>query len=257
LLQERRNSIVEKVMRERMVKVTDLMREFGVSIETIRRDLEYLEKIGTVTRVYGGAVSNKMFGHEPSYEYREIANYAQKKAIAAAAAELVGDGDTLFLDVGTTALEVARRLYTKKNLTVITNATKAAHAIVAGENSRVILLGGALRPGELSVSGFLTDQNMAYFHANTAILGVGGITLGNGVTDYHIEEANTRRAFIAQADKVIAVADYSKFGVTATNSVCPLSGITTLVTDWSVPAKVLDEYRAAGMHVIVAPNQDA
>lgn len=256
-MHERRNSIVDKVMRERMVKVTDLVQEFEVSIETIRRDLEYLERIGTLTRVYGGAVCNKMYGHEPSFEYREITNYEYKKAIAATAADLIEDGDTLFLDVGTTPLEVARRLYDKKNLTVITNATKAAHIIVAGENNQVILLGGVLRSGELSVSGFLTDHNMAYFHASTAILGVGGITLNNGITDYHIEEANTRRTFIAQADKIIAVADYSKFGVTAMNSVCPVSKITTLVTDWTTPTKVLAEYRAAGVHVIIAPNQDA
>lgn len=254
MLQARRRQIVNKIMDERMVKVSDLMREFNISIETIRRDLEYLEKQGYLKRVYGGAVLEGLYGLEPAYEHREVINYHEKQAIAAKTAELIDDGDTIFMDVGTTTLEVAHHLAGKKNLTVITNASLIAHSLIVNETCRVILLGGEMRRGELSVSGFLCDAGMQYFHANKAIIGVGGITISGGITDYHTEEANNRRTMINRVDRVIAVADYSKFGVTAMNSVCGIDRIHLLVTDWSTPSKAVAEYRAAGLNVIVAPQ---
>ena len=248
---ERRNGIIEKIMTAGTVKIADLTREYGVSIETIRRDLKYLEERGYLNCVYGGAVSNKAFGREPAYEYREVANLAEKQAIAALAASYIEDGAIVYLDVGTTVLEVAHCLYPRKNLTVMTNALKAAESILAGEGNRVVLLGGVLRGGELSVSGFLAEQNMGLFHVDTAILGVGGITL-DGITDYHMEEANLRRSILNRANKVIAVADHSKFGDVAMNWICPLSRISLLITDWQTPGKLLAEYRAAGLEVAVA-----
>lgn len=254
MLQARRSQIVNKITEERMVKASNLMQEFNVSIETIRRDLEYLEKQGYLKRVYGGAVLEGLYSLEPTYEHREIINYDEKKAIAERTAQLINDDDTIFMDVGTTTLKVAHCLVTKKNLTVITNSSLIAHSLILNKTCRVILLGGEMRRGELSVSGFLCDANMQYFHANKAIIGVGGITIPGGITDYHTEEATNRRTMIKRVDKVIAVADYSKFGVTAMNSVCPLSKIHLLVTDWRTSSKVLDEYRSTGLNVCVAPQ---
>lgn len=235
-----------------MVKVTDLMKEYGVSIETVRRDLEYLEKSGYLKRVYGGAVLHGLYGQEPAYEHREIVNYEEKKAIGAKTAELIDDGDTLIIDVGTTTLEVVHCLKGKKNLTVITNATLIAQEIVQNEGCRVILLGGELRPGELAVSGHISDQNLQYFYANKLLMGVGGISLQSGCTDYHVEEANTRRIMLERSDMVIAVADYSKFGVTAMNFVCPPGRIDKLVTDWSTPSQTIREFREKGIDIIIA-----
>ncbi|MEM1483890.1 DeoR/GlpR family DNA-binding transcription regulator [Oscillospiraceae bacterium PP1C4] len=254
MLHARRSQIVDEITEERMVKVSDLVQKYNVSIETIRRDLEYLEKNGYLKRVYGGAVLDRSYGQEPAYEHREVINYQEKQAIAAKTAELIDDGDTVFIDVGTTTLEVAHCLGMKKNLTVITNASLIAHSLLDNDTCRTILLGGEMRRGELSVSGFLCDANIKYFHANKAIIGVGGITIDNGITDYHIEEANSRRMMIDRVEKVIAVADYSKFGVTAMNSVCGINRIHSVVTDWSTPSKMVAEYRAAGLHVIVAPR---
>lgn len=254
MLQARRSQIVNKITEERMVKVSDLMQEFNVSIETIRRDLEYLEKQGYLKRVYGGAVLEGLYSLEPTYEHREIINYREKQAIAVKTAGLIEDGDTVFLDVGTTTLEVAHHLVEKKNLTVITNASLIAHSLITNETCRVFLLGGEMRRGELSMSGFLCDACLQYFHANKAVIGVGGITISGGITDYHTEEANNRRTMINHADKVIAVADYSKFGVTAMNSVCGIDRIHLLVTDWSTPSKVVAEYHSAGLNVSVAPQ---
>lgn len=252
MLQERRSEIIDKVKTHRTVKVADLVSEYQVSVETIRRDLEYLESTGFLRRVYGGAVAIGLYGQEPGYSHREVVNYDQKRAIGAKAAELIDDGDTLFFDVGTTALEVARNLKDKKNLTVITNASLIAHEMIQISNCRVILMGGELRSGELSVSGHICDQNLKNFYANKLIMGVGGISLQSGYTDYHINEANTRRCMIERSDKVIAVADYSKFGVTAMNCVCPVNSVDILVTDWTISKEIIRDFGESGIEVMVA-----
>lgn len=252
MLQARRSKIIEKINKERMIKVDDLTKEFMVSLETIRRDLDFLERKGYLKRVYGGAVLEGLYGEEPIYEQRRVINFEAKKAIGLKAAELIDDGDTLFMDVGTTVLEVAKSLVKKKNLTIITNATLIAQEMITHDNCRVVLLGGELRGGEMAVSGFLADENIRMFHANKIILGVGGITLEHGVTDYHLYESRLRRLMIERSDKVLAVADFSKFGVTAMNDCCPLDKIDFLVVDATTPAKILSDYRMAGVDVVVA-----
>jgi DeoR family transcriptional regulator of aga operon/DeoR family fructose operon transcriptional repressor len=253
MLHQRRSEIIAKVREQRTVKVSDLMQEFHVSIETIRRDMEYLEKKGYLRRVYGGAVLHGLYGEEPEYHNREIANYPQKQAIGKKTAEFINDGDTLFIDVGTTTMEVAKYLRGKKNLTVITNATLIAHELIQHEDCRVILLGGEIRRGELSVSGDISDTNIKNFYATKTLLGIGGIALEAGITDYHVQEASTRRIMIEHSNEVIGVADYSKFGVIAMNHVCPIEKIHILVTDWTTPAKVIADYRARGLTVHIAP----
>jgi DeoR/GlpR family transcriptional regulator of sugar metabolism len=150
-------------------------------------------------------------------------------------------------------MEVAKQLRNKKNLTVITNATLIAHELINHEGCRVILLGGELRRGEFSSSGFISDQNIGNFFANKTILGIGGITVETGVTDYYLQETSTRRLMVERSNEVIAVADYSKFGVTAMNYACPVEKIKILVTDWTTPAKVIAEYRSRGVTVYSAP----
>ena len=252
MLPKRRNEIIEKIRTHRMVKVSDLVNEYQVSIETIRRDLEYLESLGHLKRVYGGAVINGLYGQEPVFSQREVVNHEEKRAIGIKAAELINDGDTLFIEVGTTLLEVARNLLDKKGLTVITNTTLISNEMVKSNDCRVILLGGELRQGELSVSGHLCDENLSNFYADTLIMGVGGVSLQSGYTDYHVNEANTRRQMINRARKVIAVADYSKFGVTAMNFICTLSRVDVLVTDWSAPSEIVNEFRENGVTVLIA-----
>lgn len=252
MLQERRSKIISKLKQNNIVKVSELMDDFGVSIETIRRDLEYLEKHDYLKRVYGGAVLHGLNTEEPAYARREITHYEEKKAIATRTAAFINDGDTIFVDVGTTTLEVMRALKSKNNLTVITNSTLSAQAATENTSNRVILLGGELRHGDLSVSGYLCDNCLENFYANKALIGAGGIALENGITDYHLAEANTRRIMIEHSEKVIVVADASKFGIVAMNRVCPLDRIDILVTDSSLGKADVENYRSLGLTVIIA-----
>lgn len=251
MLQERRKKIMEMLQEDEIVKVSELMKLFNVSIETIRRDLEYLEERGSLSRVYGGAVLPQPKAIEPAYEKREVKNFEEKKAIGEKAVELVQDNDIIAIDIGTTALEFAKALVGKKRITVITNSMKIAMVLSVDLDIRVIMLGGEVRNGEFSVSGSLAGSDMKRFNTEKLFLGVGGLSLTKGLTDYHLEETNLRKIAIENTQKVIALADYSKIGVIAMNNVCELDDIDILVTDSKSDPDVMNKLREMGIDVIV------
>jgi DeoR/GlpR family transcriptional regulator of sugar metabolism len=257
LQHERRNEIVKKIQQDNVLRVSDLVKEYTVSIETIRRDLKYLEEKGCLDRVYGGAILHGFYAEEAGLAHREVTNYREKQAIGKKAAEFIDDGDTLFIDLGTTTMETARQLRSKKNLTIITNALLIAQELINNSSDcRVIVLGGELRREEFSVFGTITTTNIENFYAAKVILGIGGISPKTGITDYNFGEALTRRMMIERAGMVIGVADYSKFGVTAMNSICPVEKLDILVTDWTIPEIVLSEYRSRNIAIYAAPEPD-
>lgn len=251
MLEERRARIVEKLQHERTLKVKSLTKQFRVSIETIRRDLEYLEKEGFLKRVYGGAVRPEMFSKEPSYMNRAEKNYPAKKAIAQEAASMIEDGDTVFFDIGTTCLEVAKHLGNKKNLHVITNSLLIASELTRQPGCRVTLLGGELRNGEMSVSGCMTGNNLLGFNADKAVIGAGGITPELVITDYHCEEAFIRKEMIEHAKYSIVVCDSSKIGVTAVCNICSLEKVGVLITDSGISGEITGLLENAALSVVV------
>ena len=250
MLQERRNKIMEILREDGIVKVSELMKLFDVSIETIRRDLEYLEEHGMLGRVYGGAVPVQPRATEPSYQTREIKHYKEKKAIGERAVELVKDEDVIAVDIGTTTLEFAKALVGKRRVTVIINSMKIAMVLSEDADIRVLMVGGEVRRGEFSVSGFLADNDMGHFITDKYFIGVGGLSLSKGITDYHLEESNLRRIVIKNTQKVIALADYSKIGAVAMNKICGLDQVDTLVTDSNVESFVVEGLRDNNVEVI-------
>jgi len=233
-----------------VVKVSELMELFHVSIETVRRDLEYLEEQELLKRVYGGAVLPQPKAIEPTYESREVKHFQEKKAIGRAAVDLVCDEDVIAIDIGTTTLEFSRHLVGKRRVTVITNSMKIAMVLSEDNNIRVIMLGGEVRNGEFSVSGFLTGSNMKGFHVEKYFLGAGGLSVSKGVTDYHIEESNVRRIAIENSQKVIVLSDHSKVGTVAMNRVCELNQIDTLIIDGEADEAFVGKSRDLGIEVI-------
>lgn len=249
---ERHDKIIELLREKRMVKSIEISEQFGVSMETVRRDLEELESEGYLNRVYGGATLRHMFGVEPAYSGRGIKNYLEKKAIAAEAARLVEDGDTLIMDVGTTVLELAKNLQDKKGLTVFTNSVPAVLELVKNQSIRIFMIGGEIREGEVSSSGFLAEDMIRHFHVDKSFIGIGGISLKEGVCDYHVQEANLRRLFLKQAHMNIGLADYSKLGVTALNKICRPQDLDVLVTDSRADRRFVNQLRALDMQVVLA-----
>lgn len=257
LIHERLDKITRLIDSNGMVNASRLAKEFGVSIETIRRDLEYLESKGSLKRVYGGAIANVSKGIERDYTRRETLNIDEKSAIAQKTAEFIKDGDTIAMDLGTTMLEVAKYLGGKKDLTVITNSLPVGMELVKNKNTRVFMLGGDLRFGDFSTSGFLSCAGLSNFRVDKAIIGASGITVKNGVTDYHVEEANVRRKMIDISEQVIAVADHTKFGISTFIQVCKLSNVDIIVTDYKVSDSVVSVFSGLSTKLVVAssPNE--
>lgn len=232
-----------------MVTNAELMQAFGISIETVRRDLAYLEERGLLERVYGGAVKKRFMSIEPNYANREKNNNAEKIAIARVAEKFVSPNDTVFFDLGTTVLLIANGVTTEK-VNAFTNSLRTAIAL-SERGANVTIPGGQLRGGEFAVSGSISEENMQRFNVDKAFIGVGGIT-ENGITDFIEKEASLRRQVIKNAGKVIAVADYSKFGVRAMCNVCNAEEIDVLITDEKAPQRILKELEKKGVQVFVA-----
>ena len=247
--QARRNKIVELLDKQGTVTNAELMQTFGISIETVRRDLAYLEERGLLERVYGGAVKKRFMSVEPNYTNRENKNGVEKLAIARVAERFLLPNDTVFFDLGTTVLLIAQSA-AAENCNAFTNSLRTAIAL-SERGASVTLPGGRLRGGEFAVSGSIAEGNMQRFNIDKAFIGVGGIT-EQGITDFIESEASLRRQVIENAGTVIAVADYSKFGVRAMCNVCKIEDIDILITDEKAPQAFLKELEKKGVQVLVA-----
>lgn len=254
MLHERLEVIMKMIAENGMVKAADLTKQFGMSIETVRRDLELLEGKGLLKRVYGGAISNDSRGIERIYTRRDCYHIDEKKAIAKRTAEMINDGEAIIIDLGTTTLEVAKCLSDKKHLTILTNSLHVGMEVVKNKSFHVYMLGGELRNGDFSTSGFLTGNSLKHFHVDKAILGASGVSEKNGVTDYHVEEANARRSMIDSAEQNILCVDSSKFGLSALVQVCELSRINTVVTDWKVGTSVVNLFESLNTRLEVSSS---
>ena len=248
---ERRTQIADLVKEQRTITNAELMSRFGISIETVRRDLDYLEQQGVLRKVYGGAVVNVSLNSEPEYASRSRTNYQEKNAIAQEAVKLIRPGDTIFLGVGTTVQAMVQYMKNIGPITVFTNALRTAVALSEIPDCTVILPGGQLRGKELTLSGFPAEDNLLHFNLDKAFIGIGGIT-EKGITDFHIGEARLHRQLVLNARQSIALADASKLGVRAMNNVCTLKEIDLVITDSTATKPSVKALEKAGCKVIVA-----
>jgi DeoR family fructose operon transcriptional repressor len=252
LAEERKQVIQEWLQKEGKVMVIPLSDHLEVSPETIRRDLLVLEKEGKLKRVYGGAIKPTFLNDEVPYNLRQNIFPDEKKAIGMRAAELIQDGSTIVIDVGTTTLELAQAIQGKKRLTILTNSIPVASALLESINrgifmGRVIILGGEANPEQRSISGTLCEQMMAQFHVDQAFLSVGGISLTSGITDFDVNEAAISRAFAAAAQEVIVLADHSKLGITTFARMIPLEQADIVVSGQEVPSEWMQEIDRSGV----------
>lgn len=221
----RRDAILEMLRNEERVYVSKLSKLFGTTEVTIRNDLTVLEQQHKLMRVQGGAVLY------PDTETPVIANAPQKQAIADAVTDMISDGDTLFINCGTTTLCVAQALKQRKNLNVVTNSIPVATALADVPTIRVLLLGGEVNAQYGFTYGANAQEQLAQYQAGWAILAVDGVSEGCGVTTYHAEEAILDRMMIDGAAHALIVADSSKIGRAGFSRICECSKRLTLVTD--------------------------
>jgi len=256
---ERRRKILELIAGNNQVTVADIVGPFKVSEMTARRDLAELAREGLLRRGHGGATSSLGRSYEPPYLLRAADHRTPKQAVGKAAARMISDGDSVAFDVGTTTLEVARALEGRRNLTIVTASLPIANEIVTrfslDSDIRLILTGGIVRADELSMVGEFAARLYGELRVDKAFIGVGGISLKDGLTEYNLDDALVKRALIASAERVIVVADGSKFGRTTFAQIVPLSEIDTVVTDRSADQRTVAGLEAMGIHVVIAEDE--
>ncbi len=242
----RRQTLIDAMQREGELQVRRLAEDLGCSEMTIRRDLDALERDGAVRRVHGGAVRVNLRSSEPPYGVRALEAVEAKRRIGRAVAGLIADGETVILDSGTTALEVARAVHGRP-ITVLSLGLRAQMELAEDSAVRLIAAGGDVRPGELSLSGELAEVAFERLRFDTYVLGCCGIDAREGVTTHRPADARVQRAAIRSARRTIVIGDRSKLGLVAFSHVCDLSAVELLVTDaGSEPAVGLE---AAGLAV--------
>lgn len=252
LAEERYKMILEQLNREGTVRVADLVRQFNVSTETIRRDLEYLESKKLLNRVYGGAVSNQHGSVDGSERTTYVAlksrideQIEEKRKIARTALSLISENDSIALDSGTTTLELARLLKDHfKKLTVLTNSLMVLNELSGVDSYTVISTGGILKTDELSLIGDTALATIENFNIDKAFLSVSGISSKSGLTDWRMDEIRIQQKMIAVSQKVVVLADQTKFKTTSLLRICDISRIHAIVTDQPLDETILRDYES-------------
>ncbi len=249
----RRDAILDKLRRDGRVYVSELAESLAVTPVTIRNDLDALEKDGYLVRMSGGAVySNRNIEKIDRSDTAEIPCIKEKEAIAKKIASMIRDGDTIFINSGTTTQLVASELKCHDHLNIVTNSIAVAMALGNVASFRVILLGGEINTKYAFTYGADAQEKLSLYHADWAILAVDGIGAENGITTYHAEEAILDRMMINSATRTLIAADSTKIGRTGFMRVCECGNKITLVTnknDITDKMSALSEY---GVEVIEA-----
>jgi DeoR/GlpR family transcriptional regulator of sugar metabolism len=250
LTAERRRSIMQLLQRDGKVHATELSRALHVSEDTIRRDLRELAAAGMLQRVHGGALPRSPV--TASFTERQQQPVRAKTAIALAAIKLIRQDQVIIFDGGTTPLQVAEHLPRDLRATVITHSPPIALALAEYPEIEVVMIGGRLDKRQLVGSGAATVEAYRNIRADLCFLGVGGLHPDVGISIFDLEESYVKRAMIASAAEVIALAVAEKLGTAAPYIAGPLTDLTHLITERSVPDEVLAPYRAQGITVIRA-----
>jgi DeoR/GlpR family transcriptional regulator of sugar metabolism len=248
----RRETILELLQEKGKLSVSELSQRTGASSMTVRRDLQVLEQEGALRRIHGGATSAASRGDLPPYSVREKRDLEAKQRIGQAAASMIGERETVILDVGTTTLEVARALHGRRNLTVITSSLHVANALAREQGIRLMVTGGTVLPGDLSLIGDLAEDAFSRFRFDTFVMGVAGVDADVGCTEFSTDDARVKRAALATVRRCIAVADSSKLGVVTFALICPLDSVNVVVTDVRAQPEQLAALESTHVEVVVA-----
>jgi DeoR/GlpR family transcriptional regulator of sugar metabolism len=244
---ERRTRLVEHLRVDGRASVAQLATSLDVTPSTIRRDLQRLAREGRLVRTYGGAALNDGL----SRAARSDPRLAAKQAIARAASALAADGSTIAIGSGTTALALAREIADRR-LTVITNALDVANVLLDRDGIELIVLGGVVRPRMHSMLGHLAELASNELRADTLFMGIGAISLEQGLMNDSVPEILTDRALRRMSRSVVVLADASKFEQVAPGYVFGLDEVDVVITDDAIPATTIDALRRRGVGVEVA-----
>ncbi len=254
LVEERRRAILDRLGKDGRVKVEDLSHLFSVSTVTVREDLETLAERGLLVRSHGGAIQPL----DPVKDYplplKKRIHQPEKTRIARKAAQLIGPSQTVILDSGTTATELAVELQRTppEGLTVITHSLDVAQTLATAPSISVVQLGGVLRHISHSCVGPQAENMLMNLHADHFFLAVDGFDLQAGLSTPDVLEAQLNASMIRVSREVTVIADASKFGRRSMSMIAPLSSVKRVITDEQVEASFVQELRQRGIEVILA-----
>lgn len=245
-LSEREHTILNRLMVQGAVSVADLSSELEVSEVTIRSDLSSLEERGLLSRTHGGALPSI----HPHIFQRQNMNIEEKHRIAKAAADLVGDGDAIMIEAGTTTSLLPRYLAGKRDILIITNSVPAFESAKSNPALKITLVGGEFRDSTDSFVGRITLDTIRRFNVRCAFVGTDGFSLKSGITTHLIEGGDVISVMREQAENLVLLADSSKYGKTGVVTILPLSQINTLITDTGLSDAAKEELNQIPLHII-------
>jgi len=254
----RSDRIMKALLRSGDISVQELVEQVGTSAPSIRRDLARLEKRGLVLRTHGGVtlvepLLYEPFRHDTSFQARELRSADAKRRIGLAAAELVGEHETVGLTAGTTTTQIGRSLRHRRGISVITNAVNIGMELSNQPAIKTMLTGGTLAwAWTFALAGQPALNFLRDVYLDKAFIGVTGLDLERGITTLEPEEATVSQAMIRNAKKVIVVADSKKIGHVSPALVCPVSAVHMLVTDEHLPQEVHTKLLDMGIEVVLA-----
>lgn len=241
--EERQIRIMNELTEHRSMSVADLARILNVSSSTIRRDLTSMEQNGLIRRTHGGAMIVEEVAENLSYDRRSSRDSELKEKIAAAAAGLIRDGETVLLN-SSSVVSLMPRYMTARNLTVITNSIRIAQELKNRESCVLILLGGLYLKNAETIEGPTTVSQIQSMKYDKAFIGVNGVDRDFGLSTASELEAATKIAAMAQARESFCLSEHSKFGKTALYKLCPLTAVQGIVTDSGLDPELRQEYGA-------------
>jgi DeoR family fructose operon transcriptional repressor len=248
---ERQKKFLDLLSTKDVVTILEFIEIFNVSIETVRRDLSVLEKQNKIEKVYGGAKIKDPNLGEPSMENRMISNLVQKDSIGKKCSEFIEDGDCIFIDSGSTTYHITKHIANKKNLTIITSSIPVVNELM-NSDFEIIIMGGKIRHTERSVVTYDYIFNFSGLNITKSFICAAGITADNGVSDFNMQEAVTRKTIIERSKEVFIAADSSKFGRNATINIAPLDKIDYIVTDSYLDKNVIASFKKFKTKIILS-----
>jgi DeoR family transcriptional regulator, aga operon transcriptional repressor len=248
---ERHKYILNKLMEQGHVSVVNLSRELQVSTVTIRKDLKNLEERKLLFRTHGSATPNNPYINDRPVDEKEKIRVFQKQRIARYASGLIEPKDSILMASGTTLIELARQIKVSDQLTVVTASLNIALILSRDPLIDIIQLGGMVRKSSSSIIGPYAENMLTNFSCSKLFLGVDGIDPDHGLTTTNAMEATLNQQMIRSAQRVIVLADSSKFGRRGFSRICGLSEIDIIITDDEVSPSFVNNLEEAGIEVVI------
>jgi DeoR/GlpR family transcriptional regulator of sugar metabolism len=255
LAQQRQALILEHLGRAGGVRVSDLVQILGVSDMTVRRDLDVIEQRGLLDKVHGGATLRRDGStDEPGFQAKSVRELVEKDAIGRRAVELVEPGSAVAVTAGTTTYTLARHLAQVPDITVVTNSIPVANVFFEADDlGQTVLLTGGLRTVSDALVGPVAVAALHDLHVDLLFMGVHGMDTSAGFTTPNLMEADTNRAMVAAAGRLVVVADHTKWGIVGLSRIARLQDASVLVTDSGISALAHEALAERVGDVVIAP----